>query len=53
VIGEGLTENELYYLDYEKLNLNIRQEDQLSTIWYRRVEHPSDKVLKNYLISQI
>jgi hypothetical protein len=46
VIGKGLMKNGLYYLNYEKLNLNIRQEDQLSTLRHRRVGHHSDKVLK-------
>jgi hypothetical protein len=46
VIGEGLMKNGLYYLDHKKLNLNIIREYQLSTLWYKRVGHPSDKVLK-------
>jgi hypothetical protein len=46
VIGEGLMENGLYYLDHKKLNLNIRREDQLSTLWHRRIGHPSDKCSK-------
>jgi hypothetical protein len=53
VIGEGLMKNELYYLDQAKFNFNIRREDQLSILWHRRIGHPSDRVLKNLLISLI
>jgi hypothetical protein len=32
VIGEGLLNNGLYYLNQEKFNLNTRKEDELSTL---------------------
>jgi GAG-pre-integrase domain len=46
-IGEEFLENDFYFLNSNKFILNIRKEDDLHDTWHKRVEHPSDKILKN------
>ena len=46
IIGEGFLENGLYILSEEKCNFNIKKEEELGTLWHKRIGHPSDKILK-------
>jgi hypothetical protein len=33
-------------LEEQKFNLNAKKEEELDTIWHRRIGHSSDKILK-------
>jgi hypothetical protein len=46
VIGEGVLENGLYYLKEETCNFVAKREEEIGTLWYKKIDHPSDKILK-------
>jgi hypothetical protein len=53
VIGEGFFENGFYFLNKIKNIFNAKKEEELSTLWHKRIGHPSDKILKLFLILKI
>jgi Integrase core domain/GAG-pre-integrase domain len=46
VIGERVFENRLYYLKEETCNFVAKREEEIGTLWHKRIGHPSDKILK-------
>jgi hypothetical protein len=46
VIGEGFLENRLYCINEDKCIFLATSEEELSTLWHKRICHPSNKILK-------
>jgi hypothetical protein len=46
VISEGFLQNGLYNLIEKKFNFNVKNHEELGKLWYKRIEHPSDEILK-------
>lgn len=40
-------ENGLYFLSKEKCNFNVKEEEELGTLWHKRIGHLSNKILKH------
>jgi hypothetical protein len=39
-IGEGFSENGLYFFREQKLNLNAKKYEDMSNLWHKRIGHP-------------
>jgi hypothetical protein len=46
MIDEGYLENDLCFLSCNKGNFCTYKNEELNQLWHKRVEHPSDKILK-------
>ncbi len=46
MIGEGSLEDGLYFIKNNHFALNVLKEEDMSSIWHKRIGHLSDKVLK-------